>query len=76
MVFSKDQAVPGDSVDIATQSSPNAAVLLSVFDSSLSILADSCDSATADNVRQDHVHSALYLSSLSLPPSLPSPLSH
>ncbi len=43
-------AEPGDGITIATIADPDSIVLLSMSDSSLHLLRESCKSATQDNV--------------------------
>ena len=52
MSFDKETATPGDAVSIATRSVPESFVLLSVVDSSLHLLSESCKSSSSDNVRE------------------------
>ena len=52
MSFDKETATPGDAVSISTRSVPESFVLLSVVDSSLHLLSESCKSSSSDNVRE------------------------
>ena len=50
MAFNQSSASPGDSINVATVTSPGSVVLLSVIDKSLTLLADACKSLESDNV--------------------------
>ena len=50
MAFNQSSASPGDSISVATVTSPGSVVLLSVIDKSLTLLADACKSLESDNV--------------------------
>ena len=50
MAFNQSNASPGDSISVATVTSPGSVVLLSVIDKSLTLLADACKSLESDNV--------------------------
>ena len=44
-------AEPGDPITLTTTATPGSVVLLSVFDKSLSLLAEACKSLENDNVK-------------------------
>ena len=48
--FSQSQASPGDPITLTASASPNSVVLLSVFDRSLTLLAEACRSLESSNV--------------------------
>ena len=50
MTFNQSSASPGDSINVATVTSPGSVVLLSVIDKSLTLLADACKSLESGNV--------------------------
>ena len=50
VAFNQSNASPGDSINVATVTSPGSVVLLSVIDKSLTLLADACKSLESDNV--------------------------
>ena len=50
MTFNQSSASPGDSISVATVTSPGSVVLLSVIDKSLTLLADACKSLESGNV--------------------------
>ena len=50
VAFNQSSASPGDSISVATVTSPGSVVLLSVIDKSLTLLADACKSLESDNV--------------------------
>ena len=50
VTFNQSSASPGDSISVATVTSPGSVVLLSVIDKSLTLLADACKSLESDNV--------------------------
>ena len=52
MTFNQSSASPGDSINVATVTSPGSVVLLSVIDKSLTLLADACKSLESGNVRK------------------------
>ena len=50
VAFNRSSASPGESISIETVTSPHSVVVLSVFDKSLTLLADACKSLESDNV--------------------------
>ena len=50
VAFNQSSASPGDSINVATVTSPGSVVLLSVIDKSLTLLADACKSLESSNV--------------------------
>ena len=49
--FNQSSAEPGDPISLTATASPGSIVLLSVYDKSLSLLAEACKSLENDNVR-------------------------
>ncbi len=49
--FNETHAEPGDPISLTATATPGSIVLLSVYDKSLSLLAEACKSLEKDNVR-------------------------
>lgn len=48
--FNQSSAEPGDPISLTATATPGSVVLLSVYDKSLSLLAEACKSMENDNV--------------------------
>ena len=59
--FNQSHAEPGEPISLTATATPGSIVLLSVYDKSLSLLAEACKSLEKDNVRIVHEKCSLIM---------------